>query len=546
MILSPWLIRRVNNQSALMIMLVVARAYGHQQAQNLLAGKIGVVPDEVMPNDARALHSQGMALRAAGQFDQAVVCYRQALAEDPNFAEAHNSLGVVYHAQGKLEDAKASYQRAVTCDSTLASAHNNIGLICEHQGAHEKAITQFRQAIAIQPNFSQAHFNLSCSYRKIGNREQALLCLEQAIAFNQSYAKAYFNLGCLLSELKRFEPALAAFARAGALEPENAALSVEEGRLRLRLGDTEGGWPKYEARLAFEAMAEFKKPIWTDSDLRGKTIVLHENAGYGDTIQFIRYAALVKAAGARVIAVCQPGLVRLLGRMTALDIVVAEGQPLPEHDCHIPVRSLPSRYRTTLTTVPAEMPYVSADPRQVDAWAERLASFSGIKVGLVWSGNTERELIRRYPDLMQHELIATGRERNMALSTLMPVLRTRGVTFFSLQLGEPANQMKSVSEGAKIVDLTGDLRDFADTAALVSNLDLVIGVDTAVIHLAGALGKPVWLLSRFNGCWRWLENRDDSPWYPSLRVFRQSRPGDWKTPVAAVAKQLAGRRPPAR
>ena len=164
----------------------------------------------------------------------------------------------------------------------------------------------------------------------------------------------------------------------------------------------------------------------------------------------------------------------------------------------------------------------------------------------MWSGNTERELIRRYPDLMQHELIATGRERNMALSTLMPVLRTRGVTFFSLQLGEPANQMKSVSEGAKIVDLTGDLRDFADTAALVSNLDLVIGVDTAVIHLAGALGKPVWLLSRFNGCWRWLENRDDSPWYPSLRVFRQSRPGDWKTPVAAVAKQLAGRRPPAR
>jgi tetratricopeptide (TPR) repeat protein len=451
------------------------------------------------PDDAETLHNLGKALRALGSLDEAGASHRRALELRPKYAEAHNSLGIVCQAQGQLEEAEACYRRAVACHPGFAAAHNNLGLIREQQQQLHDAIDHFRRAVAIQPDFAEAHY----------------------------------NLGCVLRNLAQFEPAQAAFEQACLVKPDYAKAHFNEGLLRLRRGDYALGWQKHEWRLKYLycIIEQYHKPMWDGSDLARKTILLHAEAGLGDTIQFVRYARLVKQKGARVVVSCQPELVRLFKRMPEIDRVVAKGRRLPGYDCHAPMMSLPWLCRTTLDTVPAGTPYLSADPAPAAAWAERLRPFSGTRVGLVWAGNAL---------LGQAELIEMDRRRSMTLSQFLPVLQVPGVHFFSLQKGEPAGQARLPLPGAALIDFMESVTDFADTAALVANLDLVIGVDTSCIHLAGALGKPAWLLSRFNGCWRWLEDREDSPWYPSVRLFRQPRPGDWETPMAAVAARLAG------
>jgi len=272
---------------------------------------------------------------------------------------------------------------------------------------------------------------------------------------------------------------------------------------------------------------DFALPLWNGEAIGDRVILLHAEQGFGDTLQFCRYVPRMPD-GAKVVLEVQRPLVGLLSRLPGITTIVARGETLPRFDLHCPLMSLPRAFGTTLETIPGTTPYVAADPRRAVSWRERLAGLDGLRVGLVWAGSR-----RSGP-----ELLAVDRRRSIGLETMASLGEVPGVSFISLQKGEPGAQSGNPPRGMALQDFTAKLRDFEDTAALIDGLDLVISVDTAVAHLAGALGKPVWLLNRFDTCWRWLLNREDSPWYPLLRQFRQPSSGDWNTPMRAAQDAL--------
>jgi tetratricopeptide (TPR) repeat protein len=323
-----------------------------------------------------------------------------------------------------------------------------------------------------------------------------------------------------------------------AIKPDYAEAHFHKGLACLRLGDFEPGWREYEWRRRTKDWAiperNFLQLEWSGKDpLAGKTILLYAEQGFGDTIQFCRYAQLI-ASDARVVLEVPSALVLLLSSLKGIAQIVARGEPLPPFDLYCPLLSLPHAFGTTLATIPGEVPYLAADAAKAIAGRQRLADLPGLRVGLVWSGN---------PRLWKVDTSIMDRRRSISVEQFRALAAVRGVSFVSLQKGEAASQTRP--SGMVIHDWTSELHDFADTAALIEALDLVISVDTSVAHLAGALGKPVWLLNRFDTCWRWLLGRDDSPWYPTLRQFRQSEAGDWDgvlTPVRQALTQLVGGR----
>ena len=295
------------------------------------------------------------------------------------------------------------------------------------------------------------------------------------------------------------------------------------------MGRFEQGWPGYEWRWKckeFGSLPPFHPPLWDGSPLDGRTILVHAEQGLGDTLQFIRYAPLVHQRGGRVILVCQPPLIGLLTRSPGVERLVAQGEALPDYDVHVPLMSLPGLLGTTLESVPADVPYLDAEPQLVEAWRHRLGSYPGFKVGIVWQGNPKFRLDRR---------------RSIPLAQFAPLARVPGVHLFSLQKGPGAEQLAAVTDRFPVTDLGRRLDDFMDTAAVLKNLDLVISVDTAIAHLAGALGIPVWVALPFVPDWRWLMDREDSPWYPTMRLFRQARPGQWEDVFQRIAEALQRR-----
>jgi hypothetical protein len=333
------------------------------------------------------------------------------------------------------------------------------------------------------------------------------------------------NLGAIERDLGRTELAAALFHRAAILAPGNPDIQCNLGAALLRQGDYAEGWRRHEWRLHPNAQnapapRSFVQPGWRGEDLAGRTILLHAEQGLGDTLQFIRFAAPISALGARVVVEAPAGLTRLLATAPGVAAVHPAGEPFPGFDFHLPLMSAPHRLGVTLETLPAEIPYLRAPAGQSEAWRRRLSAFPGLKVGLVWTGN---------PALKLAWSADANARRSISLDRLRPLIDAPGATFFSLQ--------KDVRSG-DVIDFMGEIEDFADTAALVEALDLVITVDTSVAHLAGALGKPVWILSRFDGCWRWLGHRPDSPWYPSARLFHQPRRDDWAPVIEQISTAL--------
>jgi len=327
-----------------------------------------------------------------------------------------------------------------------------------------------------------------------GLLDEAIAADRQAIAINPNFAEGHFNLGIAL----------------------------------LECGDFEQGWPEYEWRQKcseFNAsFRRFSQPLWSGEEFRGRTILLHAEQGLGDTIQFIRYLPMLVRRGGRVLVEVQPALMGLLRQMRGVHQWIPRGEPLPGFDVQCPLLSLPRLFATTVRTIPADVPYLLADPALVESWRQNLSTnVPGIKVGLAWAGNPEHKR-----DAM----------RSISLDRLAPLASVRGATFISLQKGGSALQSDQPPEGLRLVNFSAELHDFADTAALMANLDVVIAVDTAIAHLAGAMGKPVWTLLPFAPDWRWLVDRKDSPWYPSMRLFRQPRIGDWGTVIGSVAGRL--------
>ncbi len=512
------------------------------------------------PTDAVLQFNLGNALTAGGDTAGAAAAYEGAVAADPGFAAAQFALGMARQAQGRLAEAEAAYEAAAGPASDEAQL--NLGNVRLAQGRVAAAVAAYRALLARRPDHAPGWCNLGAAWHAAGRFDTAIVCTRQALALNPAYADAHSNLGNALAIQGEFAAAVAAYRAAIEARPDFAAawanlgatlrdlgrLDEAEHALRTALelapGSAEAifnlglvlltagrfatGWALHEARWRTGTMPrrEFLQKQWHGEPPAGRTILLHAEQGLGDTLQFVRYAPLLAASGARVLLEVPATLVPLLAQLPDIAAIIAEGAPLPAFDLHCPMMSLPLAFATTLETIPSA-PYLAADPARTARWRDRLPS-DGRKVGLVWAGS---------PRIGEPRAHHADRRRSIPLAAFAPLAEVPGVRFVSLQKDAVADPAAASALG--LIDMMDQVTDFADTAALVAALDLVIAVDTSVAHLAAAMGKPVWLLSRFDGCWRWLAGRTDSPWYPSLRLFRQGAPGEWAPVIARVRAALA-------
>ena len=483
---------------------------------------------------ADAHGNRAAALNALRQYEQALTSCDRAIALKSDYPEAYNNRAHALNALKRHEEAVASCDQAIALRPNYPEAHNNRGNALNALARHTDAVASYDKAIAFAPKYAEAYNNRGNALYHLGRAEEATASYELAIAIRPDYAEAYNNRGNALGSLQRCDPALASYDRAIALKPDYAEALFNKSVLLLLMGRFAEGWRLYEWRKkkANPIVArEYPQPLWLGkADLTGKTILLTEEQGLGDTIQFCRYVPLVAQRGARVILEVPPQLTRLATSLPGVAQVVATGAPLPAFDLHCPLLSLPFAFKTELATIPAA-PYLKADPDQSKAWKDRLGAKTKLRVGLVWSGG-----------IRPNQPVSVNQRRNSPLATFA-ALKKPSVAFYSLQKGQPgeaelAELTHNHWNGPDIADLTGAIGDFSDTAAFMDNLDLVITVDTAAAHLAGALGKPVWILNRFDTDWRWLLDRTDSPWYPTARLFRQETPGDWERVIQRVKAEL--------
>jgi Flp pilus assembly protein TadD len=480
---------------------------------------------------AHVEHNQGFHLHLHHRIREAEPFYHKALALDPDFKEAWMNLGLVILSQGRLDEALSCQRQALRLDPENADAQNNLGMVHYAQGNIAEAESCFRTALRLRPDHANATLNLGSTRQILNHVEEADALFRHALTLGVDKANANSNLSLALMEQARPEEAELCCREALALRPEYPEASANLALALLMMGRLEEGFRQYESRWQVEAMGaampELLQPRWTGQDLNGETVLLYAEQGFGDTLQFCRYAPMVAAAGGRVILVVPKALRRL---MTTLDgvaeLVTEEDACLPAFDYHCPLLSLPLAFATSMATIPAPIPYLHADP---SPWADVLDGLPGRKVGLVWAGRSRAA---------QPHAVAIDKRRSMSLADMAPLLSVPGCSFVSLQLGPPATQMQAPPDGAMLHDVSDRMGDWADTAGLIAGLDLVIAVDTAVVHLAGALGRPVWMLNRFDSCWRWLRHRDDTPWYPTMRQFRQTSRGDWAGVIERVRDAL--------
>jgi Flp pilus assembly protein TadD len=441
------------------------------------------------PTHAVLLNLLALAEHRLGNHGAAVVLLQRAIKANPGGAAHWNDLGNVYCAIGSLKDAEHAYQSALICDPGCAEAFNNLGVMagdCE-------------------------------------NFEEARAYYEHALRLRPAYADAVYNMGIALAALGKFQKALRRYEQAMLLRPEHKSTRFNIALTRLLLGDYVGAWKEWESRWHSPQLASsirnFSQPAWKGESIAGKRILLYAEQGIGDTLQFVRYLHRVAARDASIVLEVQRPLVTLIERQSSkIDgmCILARGEDLPAFDVHCPLMSLPAIFGTTLATIPRASGYLQASRQDLEGE-------TGLRVGLVWAGNPTHK---------------RDRDRSIALAKLQPLFDITGVKWFSLQKGVAADQLAEFPERARIKDLAADLKDYADTAAAIAGLDLVITVDTSVAHLAGAMGKPVWILLHEQPDWRWLLKRKDSPWYTSARLFRQSSGGDWSSVIAAVEREL--------
>ncbi|HSZ58163.1 MAG TPA: tetratricopeptide repeat-containing glycosyltransferase family protein [Tepidisphaeraceae bacterium] len=424
-------------------------------------------------------------------------------------------------------EAEAIYRQILAQAPARHDVYQRLAEICYQSGRVPEALELMRGAVAADPNVADYHGNLAMLLSTLGQFDEAIPAFQRALSIRPSSAETLNNLGGAMRETARYDQAAAALRRALAIRPDYAEAEWNLAFVLLAQGNLGEGLPAFEARLRVKNFPNrrIQGPMWDGSDLHGRRILLHTEQGVGDTFNFIRYAPLVAARGGRVFVLCSPDVHRLMSvQELSVEQWIADGQPRPEFDTHCPLMSLPKVFGTTMETIPAGVPYMAADPKWVEPWRKRLAQDSAVlKVGLVWAGN-------------MHPI--HNRKRTMALATLLPLGALPRVSFYSLQKGAAALEAKTPPAGMRLIDWSDELNDFADTAALIAALDLIITVDTSVAHLAAAMGKPTWVLLPFVADWRWFMDREDSPWYPTMRLFRQTALGDWRGPVARVAEEL--------
>jgi tetratricopeptide (TPR) repeat protein len=515
---------------------VLAQGWTQQRAGNIeQATKLCEQALTAEPENAHGHHLLGVIASQLGHGDAALHHLDRALKGQPQDAALQGAIGSVYRALGRPQQARRSLETAVRLDPNDACTRNDLAIVLAEQNLLAEALPHLEAAVALDPKLAQAHCNLARVLGGLDQLDDAVASYRQALLLDPGYVNARNNLGIELTRLARYDEALAELDEALRLDAENAAAHANRAVLLLRLGRFVEGFAEYEWRWRTyppkSPPRDFAQPQWNGEDLRAATLMLHAEQGFGDTLQFCRYAPRVARHCAKVFLEVPRPLMRLLRQsLTAenLEIIPRLGdfpatQALPRTDYHCPLLSLPRILGTTIDDLPAAVSYLAADATQTAAWAQRLCELPGRKVGLVWAG------LPQYAD---------DTHRSLPLAQLARLGTVPGVTFISLQTGAAAVQASAVPPGMTLHDASAGLRDFADTAALVVALDLVVSVDTATAHLIGGLGKPVWLLNRFDTDWRWMTDRADSPWYPTMRIFRQPRRGDWDSVISLVCVEL--------
>jgi tetratricopeptide (TPR) repeat protein len=484
-------------------------------------------PSPLEPRDAQQAafhHQEALRLASSGQLREALKHFEIAARLEPQNPVWQYNRGLAFQQLRELPKAISAYQDAVRLAPDFFDAWHNLSAALKIVGNFKEAIEASRKAIALRPQAAGAHLNLGNALKAQGSFDMAESAYRTALAVNPADPRIYLNLSNTLRELHRMEEAIALLRSAVQCSPNFAEAHRDLAFALLLMGDLQAGFAENEWRWKTDEMSKRRRalpsPTWNGEDLSERTLFVYTEQGYGDAIQFARYIKVVADKGARVILECQQPLTRLLATVKGVSRLLVRGDPVPPADFHLPLLSCPRVLGTTLNSIPNEVPYLKAPG--TGPIAQILANESRVKVGLVWAGNPSHE---------------NDANRSLPYEALSPLLGATGTAFYSLQLGEQA--IRRASSDRQLVDLTAHVQDFADTAAVIEQLDLVVTVDTAVAHLAGALGKKVWLLLPFAPDWRWLLHRSDSPWYPTMRLFRQERSGDWNGVIQSVLAELA-------
>jgi tetratricopeptide (TPR) repeat protein len=481
-------------------------------------------------NYGEALANRGSVQEKLHQWEAALESYNRVVAIRPGDAVAHMNRANVLTKLRRFDAALLDYDRAVVIEPELAAAYCNRGSALAELHQWEGALANFERAIAIDRGFAEAHFNRGNVLRELERFDPALASYDAAIALKPDYAEAHCNRGVALAECNRLQEALASYDAAVRLRPAYAQARYNRAFVRLLRGDLTSGWPDHELRwsgvagTSREERRDFRQPLWLGEEpIAGKTILLHDEQGLGDTLQFCRYVSEVAALGARVIFEVQKPLKGLLEKLPGASRTVARGETLPEFDYRCPLLSLPLAFETVLGTIPRAAGYVAADAGKIARWRLKLGVKIRPRIGLVWSGSTVHK---------------NDHNRSLPLSALLDRLPP-DLQYVSLQKDVRPIDRKTLLARREILDFADELTDFGETAALCECLDLVITVDTSVAHLCGALGKPTWILLPFHPDWRWMLERTDSPWYPSVKLYRQAARGDWGGVLERVKADLA-------
>lgn len=481
------------------------------------------------PDSAKAHLNFGVALAQQGKPDEAADHLRLALQIRADYPEAHYNLGNVLMAQKKYAEAIGHFEEALRGKPDYYEAYNNLGLALTEVGRLGEAAVVLRQAVRLRPGTPERYSNLGLALESLGRFDEAEACHEQALRLNPHYAEGHANLAGVYRVQGRLGESAAAYQQALRLQPDSASTHWNRSLVWLQMGRYADGWREYEWRWRRPASPPrgFTQPQWDGSPLEGRTILLHMEQGLGDMIQFIRYAPLVKDSGGTVVVECPAFLIPLFSGCPGIDRLVPERGALPPFDVHAPLLSLPHLLGTTLESIPAAVPYLSAEPALVDHWRRQLAPGREFTIGIAWQGNPHHKW---------------DRHRSFALAEFDPLARLPGVRLISLQKGPGLEQLHRPARRFPVMELPEPLDEahgaFMDTAAILKNVDLVITPDTALAHLAGALGVPVWVALSVIVDWRWFLDREDSPWYPTARLFRQSYLGDWARVFDRMAHEV--------
>ncbi|MBM4146316.1 MAG: tetratricopeptide repeat protein [Nitrospira sp.] len=484
---------------------------------------------KINPNDAEALHLLGVIYYQLGDNDFALKHISESLSLNPSNAEAYYNLGNIFKDRKQLDEAMTWYQKALQVDPNIPQIYLNLGYIFREKEQFDECVTNYRKALQIDPFNAAIYYNLGNVFQDQDKPDASIKYFQKAIQLDPNLLDAYINMGIAFYDKQQLDSAIMIYQEALKFNPNLADAHWNLSHALLLSGNFKEGWKEYEWRWKVKELYQnslpqtynFSQEKWDGSDITGLSILLYSEQGFGDTMQFIRYVSLLAQRCSRVIVECPKALTTLLRNVKEIDQIIECGSPRPAFDVHCPLLSLPLVFNTTIETIPAKVPYMFADPALVRKWREKIQNdIATLKIGLVWATD-------RLP-----------KKKSCSLEIFSSLAQMNDITFYSLQKGKADIQAKYPPVGMKLINYAEEIKDFSDTAALIANLDLIISIDTAVAHLAGAMGKPVWTMLPFAPDWRWMLKREDSPWYPTMKLFRQPFPGDWGSVLSRIETEI--------